>query len=63
MTPAQITLYTAAVKADIIANADLSTQPLTTDGAFEIARLYNLPSSPPLLLWDKVASVATSLGV
>lgn len=62
MTPAQITQYTAAVKADILANSDLNAQPVTTDGAFEIARLYNLPSSPPLLLWDKVASVAAIEG-
>lgn len=36
----------AAIKADILANPDLNAQPLTSDGAFEIARLYALPASP-----------------
>lgn len=33
------------IKADIAANADMNTLPDNSDGAFEIARLYNLPST------------------
>lgn len=42
MTPAQL----ATLKADILANPDLNNQPMNSDGAFEIARLYGLPASP-----------------
>ena len=62
MNAAQIALYGATVKADIAANADLNSQPLTADGADAIARLYNAPSSPALLLWDRASSVAAIEG-
>lgn len=42
LTPAQ----QATLKADITANSDLNTNPNTSDGNFEIARLYNLDASP-----------------
>ena len=35
-----------ALKADILANNDLSSQPNNGDGNFEISRLYGLPASP-----------------
>ena len=47
LTPAQAT----ALKADILANADLNIQPNTSDGAFEIARLYNLAAVPAFTVW------------
>ena len=34
-----------AIKADIAASADMNTLPANSDGSFEIARLYNLPST------------------
>jgi hypothetical protein len=34
-----------AIKADIAASPDMNTLPNNSDGAFEIARLYNLPST------------------
>lgn len=40
-----------AIKTDILANPDLSSQPANTDGDFEIARLYNLPASPDFWVW------------
>ena len=48
----------AAIKADILANPDLSAQPNNSDGAFEIARLYNLPASPTFLVWRTDAPTA-----
>ena len=47
LTPAQ----QAAVKADIIANADLDAFPNTSDGAFAIAVLYNLVAVPEFVVW------------
>lgn len=47
MTPAQL----ATMKADILANPDLNNQPMNSDGAFEIARLYSLPASPAFYVW------------
>lgn len=40
-----------AIKADILANGDLNSQPNNSDGAFEIARLYNLAASPDFWAW------------
>lgn len=34
-----------SIKADIAASADMNTLPANSDGSFEIARLYNLPST------------------
>jgi len=42
LTPAQL----QALKADILTNSDLNSQPMNSDGAFEIARRYNLAASP-----------------
>lgn len=53
LTPAQM----ATVKADILANNDLNTQPNNTDGAFEIARLYNLQASPAWTVWKTNVSL------
>lgn len=47
MTPAQ----NAAIKADIAANSDLNVFPNTSDGNFEIARLYNLAAAPDFYVW------------
>ena len=47
LTPAQ----QATIKADIIANPDLSAFPNTLDGNFEIAKLYNLQASPDYYVW------------
>jgi hypothetical protein len=35
----------SAIKADIAASGDMNTLPANSDGDFEIARLYNLPST------------------
>ena len=40
-----------AIKADILASPDLSSQPANTDGDFEIARLYNLPAAVEFWVW------------
>lgn len=48
----------ATVKADILANNDLNSQPNNQDGAFEIARLYNLIASPDFLVWRTEAPTA-----
>ena len=53
------TAQLAAVKADIIANGDLNSQPNNSDGAFEIARLYNLAASPAYNVWGTSISRAT----
>lgn len=47
LTPAQKT----TVKNDILANADLSAQPLTADGAYAIADLYNALAAPDFIVW------------
>lgn len=41
----------ATIKADILANPDLNNKPMNSDGAFEIARLYNLPASPSFFVY------------
>ena len=41
----------ATLKAHINASADMNTQPLNSDGAFEIARLFNLQASPAFTVW------------
>ena len=53
LTPAQ----TATVKADILANADMNTQPANSDGSYAIANLYNLPATVPIAIWRTDASV------
>jgi len=40
-----------ALKANILASPDLNSQPNTQDGAYEIARLYNLLASPTFTVW------------
>lgn len=47
LTTAQL----ATMKADILANPDLNSKPNNSDGAFEIARLYNLNASPNWTVW------------
>jgi hypothetical protein len=41
----------ATMKADILANPDLNSKPNNSDGAFEIARLYNLDAAPNFTVW------------
>lgn len=41
----------AALKADILADATLNAFPNNSDGAFEIAKAYNLPASPAFVVW------------
>jgi len=47
LSPAQLQI----LKDDILANPDLNSQPNTSDGAFEIARLYNLNAAPNFTVW------------
>ena len=49
LTPAQL----LTIKADITANADLNAQPLTLDGAFAIAAMYNTAASPAWIVWKR----------
>lgn len=46
------------VKADITANSDLNSQPNSSDGNFEIARLYNLLAAPIFRVWRTNVSTA-----
>lgn len=41
-----------AIKADIAANPDLSSQPQTGDGAYAIAQLYMLTAVPDYMVWN-----------
>ena len=58
MTPQQ----QALIKADILASSDMNTLPANSDGSYEIARLYNLPSTtdvwrteaPTRLIFDAI---------
>lgn len=47
MTPAQL----ATLKAAILADPALSSQPVTYDGAYAIAEALNLPASPEFTVW------------
>lgn len=47
MTPQQL----ATLKADILADPALASQPMNSDGAFAIALAYNLPASPAFVVW------------
>jgi len=47
LSPAQY----AALKADILADPVLAAFPQNSDGAFEIAKAYNLPASPDFWVW------------
>lgn len=47
----------ATLKADIAANPDLNSKPNNSDGAFEIARLYNLAASPSFTVWKSLVSI------
>jgi hypothetical protein len=47
LTSAQL----AALKADILADATLNAFPNNSDGAFEIAKAYNLTASPDYWIW------------
>lgn len=53
MTPLQL----AAIKADILASPDLNAQPNNSDGAYEIARLYNLPAEQTFIVWRTDVSI------
>lgn len=57
MTPAQ----NAAIKADILASADMNTLPNNSDGSFAIAALYNAPASPTFTVWRTDAQVSAIL--
>lgn len=39
------------LKADILADPTLSSQPENSDGAFAIAAAYNLSAAPPFVVW------------
>lgn len=47
----------AAIKADIIASPDLNALPNNSDGAYEIARLYNLPAAQTFIVWRTDVSI------
>lgn len=53
MTPQQL----AALKAAIVADSALNSQPMTSDGAFAIAAALNAPSNPAANVWRPDASV------
>ena len=55
LTPSQL----VTLKADILANSDLNSQPNTSDGNFEIARLYNLIASPSFTVWKTNVPIGT----
>ena len=44
------------LKAHIDASPDLNTYPMTGDGAYAIAELMNLPSSPAFIVWKSAVS-------
>jgi len=46
-----------AVKTNILTNSDLNSQPNDSDGAVEIAKLYNLNASPSFTVWKTNVSV------
>lgn len=48
----------AALKADILANPDLSSQPAGPDGAGAIADLYNADAAPDFIVWRTVTPIA-----
>ena len=52
LTTAQI----AALKADILANSDLNSQPMSNLGSLEIAKLYNAASTTPVWRTDAPVS-------
>jgi hypothetical protein len=54
LTAAQL----ATLKADILADPILSAQPMNSDGAFEIARLYNLQAEPAFVVWRTAVSLS-----
>ena len=47
------------LKADIAANSDLNSQPNTSDGNFEVARLYNLQAGPAFTVWKTSVPIGT----
>ncbi len=47
LTTAQL----ATLKTDIANNSDLNVHPNTSDGNFEVARLYNLPAAVDHYVW------------
>lgn len=55
MTPSQL----SAIKADILADQSLSSFPNTSDGNFEIAKIYNAIAAPDFFVWQTAANVQT----
>lgn len=55
LQPAQL----ATLKADIAADATLSAQPTTVDGATVVAAAYNVTASPDFWVWQSTTSEAT----
>ena len=55
LTSAQIVI----VKADILANSDMNTQPNNSDGDYDIAALYNSLASPDFFAWNHTAPIDT----
>jgi len=53
LTPSQL----QTLKADILADPTLSSQPMNSDGAFAIAAAYNLNASPTFTVWRTLVSI------
>lgn len=47
LTTSQLT----ALKADILADPELASQPISSDGAFAIANAYNQVAAPAFIVW------------
>lgn len=53
LTTAQL----ATLKADILADPVLAAKPLNSDGAFDIAKAYNLAASPAFTVWKTLVPI------
>lgn len=53
MTPAQL----ATLKAEILADPALASQPMNSDGAYAIAEALNQPASPDFIVWKTDVSI------
>ena len=51
----------AIIKADILANADLNSQPNTADGAFAIAEAYQQIAVPAFFIWKPEETSVTEI--
>jgi hypothetical protein len=46
-----------AIRADITASPDLAAQPNSSDGNYEVARLYNLPATPTFWVYRTLVTL------